>query len=157
MLARHSVILMDWMRNRPRLEASQKHYWGNYFDPVSERYPQAADDHSPGQIIPRLMKLVYYRVYSNPPLSSNLSQLNPVNTLILFSCFHYLYLTMIKAINKTDCYSWMNNLPIATGGRTIMLSVAFNVRDAIRNDCSTLHVPWKTDKIHEEPKPQQPV
>ena len=33
-----------------------------YFDPVSERYPQAADDHSPGQIIPRLMKLVYDRV-----------------------------------------------------------------------------------------------
>ena len=76
-----------------------------YFDPVSEKYPQAADGHSPGQIIPRLMKLVYYRVYSSPPLSSNLSQLNPVNTLILFSCFHYFYLTMIKAINRIDCYS----------------------------------------------------
>jgi hypothetical protein len=86
-----------------------------YFDPVSERYPQTADGHSPGQIIPRLMKLVYYRVYSSPPLSSNLCQLNPVNTLILFSCFHYFYLTMIKAINTIDCYSWMNNLPIAAG------------------------------------------
>lgn len=112
-----------------------------YFDPVSERYPQAADGHSPGQTIPRLMNLVYFRVYSSPPLSSILSQLNPANTIILFSCFHYFYLTMIKAINTTDCYSWMNNLPIAAGGRTILLSVAFKVRDAIRNDCSTLSVP----------------
>jgi hypothetical protein len=103
-----------------------------YFDPVPERYPQASDGHSPGQIIPRLMKLVYYTVYSSPPLSSKLCQLNPVNALILFSCFHYFYLTMIKAINTIDCYSWINNLPIATGGRTIMLSVAFKVREATR-------------------------
>jgi len=74
-----------------------------YFDPVPERYPQAADGHSPGQTIPRLMKLVYYRVYSSPPLSSKLCQLNPVNALILFSCFHYFYLTMMKAINTIDC------------------------------------------------------
>jgi len=112
-----------------------------YFDLLPERYPQAADGHSSGQIIFRLMKLVCYRVYNSPPLSSKLCQLNPVNALILFSCFHYFYVTMIKAINTIDCYSWMNNLPIATGGRSIILSVAFKVRDAIRNDCSTLHVP----------------
>jgi hypothetical protein len=35
----------------------------------------------------------------------------------------------------------MNNLPIAAGGTTIMLSVAFRVKDAIRKDCGTLHVP----------------
>jgi hypothetical protein len=51
----------------------------------------------------------------------------------------------------------MNNLPIGAGGRTIMLSVAFIVTDVIRNDCSTLHVPSKTDKTHEKPKTQQPV
>jgi len=71
-----------------------------YFDPVPERYPEAADGHSPDQIIPRLMELVYYRVYSSPPLISKLCQLNPVNTLIPFSCFHYFYLTMIKAISR---------------------------------------------------------